>query len=84
MTICQVRVIFNHHESNKFPHSRLFFWIPQYFRVSVCLVCINIILNITNANTCRADYEKILVSYLPPAEEVPVSAVHAMLVLFRA
>jgi hypothetical protein len=56
----------------------------EYCRISQCLASINIILSTSKANACRADGDKILVFNSPPTNEVPVSAVHAMLVFFRA
>ena len=50
----------------------------------VCLVGINIVLSITKCKLVPGGWRQILVSYLPPVEEVPVSATHAIPVFFRA
>lgn len=69
----------------------MFFWVHQlslkyveYLRISVCLAGINIVLSTTKYKHVPDGWRQILVSYLPPVEEVPLSAIHAMPVFFRA
>jgi hypothetical protein len=70
---------------------QMFFWVHQlsfkyveYLCISVVLVGINIVLSITKLKHVPSRWRQILVSYLPPVEEVTVSAIHAMPMFFRA
>ena len=71
----------------------MFFWVHQlsmkyidYLRISTCLAVIhvNIILSITKCKHVPGGWRQLLVSYLPPVEELPVSATHTMPLFFRA
>jgi len=69
----------------------MFFWVYhrslkyiEYLGISMCLAGINFVLIITKYKHVPGGWRQILVSYLPPVEEVPLSANRAMPVFFRA